>query len=67
LLNTVDATPAVQVIGSNWTGSSAIMVVPSWNVAVGLSSNLEFEQPASLIADLARIAAGKAPGSAPKP
>jgi serine beta-lactamase-like protein LACTB, mitochondrial len=67
LFSTVDAAPAVQLIGSNWTGSSAIMIVPSWNVAVALSSNLEFEQPAGLIADLARIASGKALASGVKP
>jgi len=61
LLGSIDGTAAPRVIGSNWTGSSAVMMVPAWNVVVALSSNLEFEQPGDVVAALARIAAAKAP------
>jgi serine beta-lactamase-like protein LACTB, mitochondrial len=61
----VDGVFAPRMVGSNWTGSSAIMIVPAWNVAVALSSNLEFEQPIDLVADIARIAVGRAPANVP--
>jgi serine beta-lactamase-like protein LACTB len=58
-LGTVDGASAPEMVGSNWTGSSAIVIVPAWHVAVALSSNLEFEQPGDLVSALARIAAGR--------
>jgi hypothetical protein len=43
------------MIGSNWTGSSALLVVPRRKIAVALSSNVEFEQPVNLVSEIARI------------
>lgn len=56
IVGAIDGVPAPRVAGSTWTGSSAVLFVPSWNVSVALSSNLQFEQPAALLEQLARIA-----------
>jgi CubicO group peptidase (beta-lactamase class C family) len=57
LLGSIDGVASPRVIGSNWTGSSAIVTVPAWGVDVAVSSNLEFEQPAALLESIARLVA----------
>jgi CubicO group peptidase (beta-lactamase class C family) len=59
LMGSIDSAASPRVIGSNWTGSSAIVTVPAWGVAVSVSSNIEFEQPSSLVDGIARIVAGR--------
>jgi serine beta-lactamase-like protein LACTB len=58
VLATIEGVPSPRLVGSNWTGSSAIVMVPAWDLSVALSSNLEFEQPTALLNDIARIVRG---------
>lgn len=51
----LDGEASPRMVGSNWTGSSGVIVIPGRRIAVALSSNIEFEQPASLLNDIARI------------
>ncbi len=39
-----------QVLGSSWNGSFGVAIVPATGVAVAIASNIEFDQPADLIA-----------------
>lgn len=54
----LDGEASPRMIGSNWTGSSGVLLLPGRKIAVALSSNIEFEQPASLMNDIARIMTG---------
>jgi CubicO group peptidase (beta-lactamase class C family) len=49
----------VQVLGSSWNGSFGLAVVPATGVAVAVASNIEFDQPAELIARILDVAGSR--------
>ena len=45
----------LQVLGSDWNGSSGLWVLPADGFAIAVSTNKGFEQPGHLVEDLAQV------------
>lgn len=55
LLDDYEGHTVLQVLGSDWNGSSALWVVPAEGLAIAISTNKGFEQPSQLIEALAQL------------
>jgi CubicO group peptidase (beta-lactamase class C family) len=60
-VDSLDGQTGYSVFGSVWTGSSAVLVLPSRRFAVAISTNVEFELPHALADSIVRIWAPPTP------
>jgi CubicO group peptidase (beta-lactamase class C family) len=55
VLDEFEGRTVLQVLGSNWNGSSGLWVVPDEGFAIAVSTNKGFEQPGQLVEALAQV------------
>jgi serine beta-lactamase-like protein LACTB len=67
VLGKVNGSNILQVLGSDWNGSSGLWVLPAEGFAIAVSTNKGFEQPSQLVESLARLWGKLQPPQLPDP